>query len=62
MRVHNQPIFYILLVGGALIYIVLLNVVTEVVMRLVTERRVQGATAPATPRRGGLKDTQNGFY
>jgi hypothetical protein len=38
MRIQNEPIFAILLAGGALIHIVLLIVVIEVVFRLVTGR------------------------
>ena len=40
MKIHNEPIFAILFVGGALIHIFLLNVVIEVVFRLVTGRGV----------------------
>ena len=62
MKIHNEPIFAILLVGGALIHIVLLIVVIEVVIRLAPDAECRGADRARNSAQRRLKDTQNRFH
>jgi hypothetical protein len=61
MRIHNEPIFAILLVGGALIHIVLLIVVIEVVFRHVKDAESRGADGASNSAQRRLKGHPESF-